>query len=1555
MSFGPDQCQIMRDIKRFKEILQTEITSNQFEKLVAALLSELLGVGIAVAKSGFQHGGDGGPAGRQGRRFRIETKRYRETTGLSDRELLGEIDHALMRDPALEAWFLAATRDVSEQLENDLLAKGERIGVPVVVIDWKTDATASLVALCTSAPQLVGQFVSQEAEQIANDLSPNYLAILERLKKDMQVWALGFECIRDLSHNHLRRMWTDPREANASFGQNIAGASKQTTILRRGNCGRLDAWWDGPAEQDTPAVVVGSEGSGKTWSVIQWIVTNLEKHPICLAVPAKSFVGIGSVNHVAIKRLIAEQLHILSGVRDVNHWQRRLDQLMQRPSKEGPIFTFVLDGLNEHPNVPWLDALKVLQASEFASLFRLIIVTRTSHFEERLGKLRSLVVQPFEVPVASFTDQELAERLSLEGLELGDLHADLIPFAKNPRLFSLVVRLRENFGDGEAITVHRLIWEYGRDSLGVRDGKSFSESEWLSWLGKLAEDKRKGVNEYSRNDLGEALRQADLEADDIFRRISDLVDSDALRKSGSTKIRFSDHLISQALGLALVEHLSVGAVDQLTIQESLQAWLDPIDGLDNKAEVLRAAVSIALQTVADTRPLLVDELLYSWLTSQNLPDGHCSEVAILASALCAPLLGVIERTNDYGKRDAQQVSIYALRAIPRSDDAAYEKILERCEGWLRIISRDVRASDREDEKREARRSDRLIERIGVDADGTHIILGQELSLVEHTYRDLRHIIPSLLDGFSLSKATTIFELLAIGMAVQDWDSSWDSVKWLCLLNAVDYSQTSQSLRDRAREIAGRPTEQGVNPDLGKRAAALLLWLSRDDANSDEASQTNPKTWQNWDYQRDYLDNPGASFIELEERHAEAVLQDTSIRLSRRIEKARKFFVDPSFEPPTAFVSELRGEVQKLVANDLDSSLSLTVSDHAWEILEVALARCAPDTLAEKTREKLESLRRRSPADSYAAAVRSSRHLILVDTAVADAAQASRIALQASDVENKPILAAHLLFLELVHLDAYEQVCRIIDADLEYILEDFSSILRTLSADSIDQLISYVSDRGSKPTRDLVLLLSISKICLSGAAWEWLARLSLDQSFEEQGVALKILCQCDAAKLGERLVQSNWTWDAGSEKQQWISHHGSIALIAATIERPFLEVASYIAPWLIPYAVFARGNAERDAKDAARIIGASVGESVPEPTDPGADVAVDESKRANDPFTFTVSARQESFSNPLDHFRSVVDGQHQRERLQLALNTAIERITKARADGANLYLSSIKANHLATILPFAKEHADLWLSGMDTQDTLFRRKVFLAEGFYLALCEALFESEPVRAEALWRALRDCLRTRYVGSAGVETLTHIAFRAPNATDEMRNEMISLERANSDSELISIVISAALNEKTEWLSGVIAADEAADETWRVRRSEMLQAFWVSETEQVPEWPSGPPTTAIESRRRQSARWLRSEIFAKAWWEEFCNATDEQQAYAAWKLMLECVDRRANIWMREDDIRASCDDALQDLKLMHFHMNYSELQDAIKKREKNCDREFLGIKAVDDVFPWLPRHDPN
>ena len=288
-----------------KSELQNDPKHSKLEKLAAALIGRLLGVPIAVAKSGFQHGGDAGPTGRQGRRFRLECKKYNDTTSLSDRELLGEIDHALSRDDSLEAWFLIATRNVSEQLAQDLTQKGERLGVPVVIIDWKDHELAPLAALCAFAPDIVTTEFSEKAGELANALQPVSVNTIEMLRCDLQSWCLGFKILQNRSHEKLRKIWNSPKESNASLGQDAADGAYTKRIRRNAIHQALNNWWLAPAKIDSPAAVIGWDGVGKTWVTLDWLIETIDKQPIILVVPSSSAAALSSISETTVKQFLA--------------------------------------------------------------------------------------------------------------------------------------------------------------------------------------------------------------------------------------------------------------------------------------------------------------------------------------------------------------------------------------------------------------------------------------------------------------------------------------------------------------------------------------------------------------------------------------------------------------------------------------------------------------------------------------------------------------------------------------------------------------------------------------------------------------------------------------------------------------------------------------------------------------------------------------------------------------------------------------------------------------------------------------------------------------------------------------------------------------------------------------------------------------------------------------------------------------------------------------------------------------------------------------------------
>lgn len=589
-----------------------------------------------------------------------------------------------------------------------------------MIIDWADGELAPLAALCAFSPDVVEGKFSGEAAVAARALQPIAEQAIEKLRHTLQSWCLGFEAIRTRSHEKLDRIWNLPRESKAAIGQNAAGGAQNKKVKRNAVHEALNAWWQGPAQCDAPAAVVGLEGVGKTWATLQWLIDSKDTQPVVLIMPSSAVATIGNVSKTAVKQLLADSLHEMSGVRDREHWLCRLNRLLERPTDEGPVLIIFFDGLNQEPSVQWLRLLQVLQGETFVKRVRVIVSTRNHHFEEKLSKLRGLEDEAKRIDVNVYDtapESELDQMLEFENLTQANLHPDVIELARNPRLFKLVVRFREKLVEAGQITVHRLFWEYGRDAFGKRAGNSFSEGEWQDRLKEIAEQRRNGIQEYSERSLGEMVSRPDLPKNEVYARLSDIIDGQFAERSGSGDLQLIPAVLAHALGLALLNHL-----DQVTspkfdnLNAELTKWLDPISDLDEQAEILRAAVSILVEQGHAAEGPVPGVLVTAWLQSQNILDAHRQELADLAPNLPNALLNAVEHSDSHAHDSARFWAVNALSKISRDNDAVLDMIVKRSCRWLSIVSCD---SDTQS---------RLKRLIGIDTLGPITVTGVQLEL-----------------------------------------------------------------------------------------------------------------------------------------------------------------------------------------------------------------------------------------------------------------------------------------------------------------------------------------------------------------------------------------------------------------------------------------------------------------------------------------------------------------------------------------------------------------------------------------------------------------------------------------------------------------------------------------------------------------------------------------------------------------------------------------------------------------------------------------------------------
>lgn len=1541
---------VATDLDTQKRALQNKRSPSRFERLSAALIGRLLDVPIAVAKSGFQYGADAGPAGQHGRRFRLECKQYQETSHLNERELLGEIEQALVRDMALEAWVLVTTLRVPEQIWQSLHQHGQQRGVPIVVIDWSDHEIPPLAALCVFDPDLVETKFSNEAGAAARALTSVSGDAIDRLRRQLESWCLGFESLRQKSHNKLDKIWNSPRESNSALAQNVAGGSRRKRIRRKTVHDALNDWWRDPAQCDAPVAIIGREGTGKTWATLNWLIDSKAEQPVVLMVPSSAVSPTLKFSENNVKQFIADRLYETSGIQDSEHWRRRLDYLLKRPVEEGPVLAIVFDGLNQESSVSWLNLFKVLQGEVFAGRLRAIVTTRKHHFENRLSKLNGLIVPAVPIEVKRYDtapDGELDRMLEFEGLVRDDLHSDVLEMARTPRLFELVVRFREKLANSEQVTIHRLLWEYGRDTLGVRAGRSFSEEEWREWLKLIARQHRDGIHEFSTNSLGQTVRRPDLTEREVYARLSDIIDGNFAIRNQSGDFQLTSEVVDHALGAALLTDLDqVNSPTFESVDNRLRQWLDPISGFEQPAGILRAAVSILIEQGRSESPPVPGVLLTAWLQDQNVTDAHRREIVDLAPNLSVPLLDVVEQSESRIHDSARAWAVKALRTIPRTDRVSLTMIVERASDWLRNISRDIDTRPSAEKEPNKWRSDQLRKLIGTDSTGPITVAGIDLVMVDQSFGSMKAAVPPIIEGYPLAGAMPIFETVATELAVKDRSRCWDELCWLCLLNEVDPEDTAKELRELSMRISRRSPEPGVHPELPKRIAALLLWLTGQEADDDEAVSLNPSIGHSLTYEKDYLTEPSRSLLPLERRHAKIALTDTEVSLRFRIQRIGDLWLDPSFVPPESFIAELRDASSGIDVEKLSRHSIHSMEDHNLEELEPALARCAPDLLADLLRRKIRSFATCPRESRYWQAIRATDHLVLVGESEMAASRILRLSEGDGD-KYEWVIASHLLAMEIWDMEAPEQFDTLIQANLE-IWNDVANVLHPLKPDDVIVLIDRYAKGSHQQQRNLLALLSLSQVELNSEAWAWVEGYRRRNDHQDRlRLVFKILVHNDLARFGRILLSEGWAWNAANEI--WVNHYGTDALIEAGTSVSFDELAPRLAPWRLLEAVRRRGNNPTEMRLAAGILDVALTDQEIKPTDPGSNLSIDLTTTKSWPFRYLVEPRRSK--NEVENLL-VFDADAQLQAYERARDTAASHIREARRSGAPLFNIIFDTKDFEFVLRHASDFVKRCLEGCSGPTAVFQRRVLLAEGFFMALCEALLVHDPDQGSLLWRALRVSMMTRYIGEAGVDDLVHMVFRVPASPPVklLRDELSELQYCHTEKMLFDLTIAASNSDKIEWLNEVIKDDRASSCAWRRQRAMILEGFRTNNSLPITgAWPDREIKTNSAHLAWTAARSKFVEACARHWWRTYLKAPDPATAYAAWVLFLRSADRRNWLWMKEDtDILSESNDFF-DLKIAHFQLNQRNLKRAMKEREKEFNKHFLRRKVVGGIGPWV------
>ncbi len=474
----------------------------------------------------------------------------------------------------------------------------------------------------------------------------------------------------------------------------------------------------------SPVAVTGLEGMGKTWAALDWVNQELPMLPIVLSFPASAFVSNQDFSDAGVRDLIASSLRrVTSSHLSREYWRLRVDRLLERPLTEGAAFLLLVDGLNQQPFTPWPVLAQTLQGNTLAGRVRMLCTSRRHYFEEDMRKFRQLEARPSQVCIGPYSPSELEELLRLHGVSISDLPPGLLSLASTPRLFPLVMRLKDKDAMRSDASVLRLLFEYGKDVHQVRQQCALTDSDWVQWLAGRANEYREllqktQASQFTTNitDVAKSLNVASVSPEDVARRLSDVVDGQLFEKqasiTGAQRLVLREDPTVLGLGIALLDTLS-GASDSFeAVQARILEWLEPVAAIDLASEVLKAALAILSATETPDASSLTDALLVLWMNGQNPLVGFEKDAFAFGEAFPRSMLTVIERSSLSAQSSAFYYATQSLRRLPRSRTTDWESIRSRMlnwTGWVTLPKTD-KLGDRNHYAK--RQHNDLLERVG---------------------------------------------------------------------------------------------------------------------------------------------------------------------------------------------------------------------------------------------------------------------------------------------------------------------------------------------------------------------------------------------------------------------------------------------------------------------------------------------------------------------------------------------------------------------------------------------------------------------------------------------------------------------------------------------------------------------------------------------------------------------------------------------------------------------------------------------------------------------------
>jgi len=1552
-----------------------------FEGLIARLLEYLTGTQFYLARSGSQSGRDMISVNHDGSVIAVECKRYGQTTELNERELLGELAQASLNISDLDLWVLVTSRQVPDQLFNSLNQYAMEQGIEFRTISAGdgSPCPSTLESLCAYGRQVVLDFfvpifpeqdVNQlrcELENIIND--PNFEMVIKVLQNSFTACTIGYEHWRIEQNKRLIQRFSEEKESRSSFGQVLHVNSVDVNLVRRTKVWEeINNWLSSWGDKQQCFVLLGEEGDGKTWAVASWINCQIQKEE---NFPPVIFLSSTHTSSSDPASLLSEAIAMQIRQHNGTFWDKRLKHWIKRPAGRIPLILLVLDGINErHTHQWWRELIEKLMGSPWREQIAILITVRTDYWNRYFSSLRHL--DAFISTLSPYDDIELNDALRQYQLSLSDIDDNLLPLIRKPRYLDLVVKHRERMAEIGDITVRRLIYEDWKDRWSRKTKTFLSDQQFQVLIKQLAGKAIKRRGRIYENDITEHLSLYK----DKLNILDDLVSGDIVHSQSAGSYKVDEQRLILGLGLMLADQLEEAADESATdidyFDNVIAEWLEPHREMDIKAAIIESATIHALELKDNYPEICQVALLKAWLESKNLPEKM--EENFIAYLPIHPVaymkLAEIIWTDIYNNPWGQTLFMRALLKW-RNSSFVQDIFLETFKRWLSFIHPGGHPLQRLNNKSTDELKKKIVKRAGKPLKHGSVIefAGYLFTVInDDGLLRLGRVALAVISYLSRKPYIRAITIGCLAEAIMDYAVKYELFAWVI-------RSSPESLWPEIEQQVNFLLQ--YNNIVTKQVAFRLLSFEGSEYAIMKQKELPDDLFPSDPLLEMHKKDPCNSIFAWNRDEAEQCLKSQNITPSIIARKIKEHSCDPEFTAPLMLSDDLASLADRISPHKIWLGRGQSEDDYFLHEFEPALYAYAPESVAKLYNSIAKTANDRNEIALRQLVLQLRQHTLILDEEAKKILQAvwNRLIIQSkqnSKSQHNDFTEEFLFDLILQDFDAENQLRLLIQrpenaTDLYLFEHSFKPI------NNWDFVTQLLKSENTIAIRRVLWFLAANHQDIPDDVMSIIWSLIEDEDSCVRSFVLKLLYWQESEEYIKNFIHGKWAWNVNY--CEFENHWGSLILAKYGIDVPYNELRCRIHPLYLGFALTQRGldkvEINQYAEDIQRIWKTLLDSSLDIPSDfPESEVKCDLS--AGEISLEKISLSDTLFSRTVefisrDAFWGGISGgapvKSQTDLLTPINDNLLERLgkilqktIKEQKQAGNIWFCrSFSKDGLKEVI---KQRPDLelvniWIKAIKKDSQTAQRRLIMGQSFYSSLCEVLLSIEPSKGLELYQILNTKhVAVKFVSEdTKIPILRYALFKAPDISEIRRAWEQCLDRCRTDQDLLELVITAMTGNGVNWLENKIKDDITSNVMYKKARAIIIQSFLDSDNRDnlfIQNKKPYPETWKDRVIAKACFYWQINK-WAKHWFKRFLTAESDVDAWAAFRLLLRCVDRR--FWLWQEDIRLSIANGEdRNDRIVFLAKNRDILRNSIEQNEKVMAETFLATKVLkNQIWPWM------